>query len=769
MTARLKLLPNLLTSLRLLLLPVLWLCALQGRSTWIGVGLLVALLTDVLDGAAARWLKQETALGARLDSLADKLLTLSALAWLALLFPAIFTDHPLLIGLVSAALAASWLTGFFRAGRMPRLHLVSARVGGGLQGLFALHTFVSGRYSPALLYLALGAGLLAALEEIAVQIVEPHADEQIRTLFEPTLRPRLSDLARRWLAARTFPLALAVAAMALTLPALATGWHFDDYLHRAALTGSGAHSLDVALNDLFVFMDGDPARTQQLIESGQFPWWALPEGKNAFWRPIAGLTHWLDYQLWPRSPLLMHVHSLLWFGALVLVVALLYRRLIGAGWLAGLAALLYALDDARGYAASWIANRNALIATICCCLTIIAHDHWRRDGRRWGGLAAPILLLLGLLSAEAAVATLGYLLAYALVLDRGDRRRLIALLPALLTTLVWRLSYRALGYGAFGTSYIDPGAEPLRFIAAIGERGPVLLLGQWALPPAELYPFLTPPASWLLWLLALLVLGLLLVLVWPLIQRDRLARFWALGMLLATIPACSALPANRLLGVIGLGAMGLLARLLADLPRQRGSWRRSAGLVLAALHLVCAPLLLPLTAYSPALFGAIEPAIHSLPHDPALTQQTAIFVTAPSFFSVSYLSLIRSGESLAAPARTRFLAPALAEVELSRPDAYTLRVRPTGGYLNGFDTVFRDRGVGLVSGQQIVFSDVRVSVVRLTADGRPAEVEFRFAAPLESAALRWFVWRDDAFVPFVPPPVGATIRLEPAALCRAGC
>ncbi|MBV9791833.1 MAG: CDP-alcohol phosphatidyltransferase family protein, partial [Chloroflexi bacterium] len=42
MTARLKLLPNLLTSLRLLLVPVLWLCALQGRSTWIGVGLLVA-------------------------------------------------------------------------------------------------------------------------------------------------------------------------------------------------------------------------------------------------------------------------------------------------------------------------------------------------------------------------------------------------------------------------------------------------------------------------------------------------------------------------------------------------------------------------------------------------------------------------------------------------------------------------------------------------------------------------------------------------------
>lgn len=763
MSAHLRLLPNLLTSLRLLILPALWLFAAQGRSTWIGVGLLLALLTDVLDGAAARWLKQETPLGALLDSLADKLLTLSVLGWLALLFPTIFTESPLLIALVSAAFAGSWLTGWIRSGQMPRLHLTSARIGGGLQGLFALHALLSGQYSPALLYLALGVGLLAALEEIVVQIVHPQPDEQIRSLFAPSLRPRLYDLARRWLEARSFPPMLALVAVALTLPALATGWHFDDYLHRAALAGSGAQTLDSALNKLFVFMDGDPARTQRLIESGELPWWALPQGKNAFWRPIAGLTHWLDDQLWPRSPLLMHAHSLLWFGLLVAVVALLYRRLIGAGWIAGLAALLYALDDARGYAVSWIANRNALIATLCCCLALIAHDRWRRDGRRWGGLAAPALLALGLLSAEAAVAMIGYLLAYALLLDRGDwRRRLISLLPTLLVTLVWRLIYRSLGYGAFGTSYIDPGAEPLRFSAALAERGPVLLLGQWALPPAELYPFLTPPASWLLWLIALLVLALLVVILWPLLQQDRLARFWALGMLLATIPACGALPANRLLSLIGLGAMGLLARLLVDLWPLHGSWRRASGLVLAAMHLVCAPLLLPLTAYSPALFGAIEPPIRSLPNDPSLTQQTAIFVTAPSFFSISYLPLIRSSAGLAVPARMRFLAPALAEVELSRPDTYTLLVRPAGGYLTGFDTVFRDRAVGFVAGQQIVLSDVVVSIARLTADGRPGEVAFRFAAPLESEALRWFVWRDNAFVPFVPPPVGATIRLEPA-------
>jgi len=76
--------------------------------------------------------------------------------------------------------------------------------------------------------------------------------------------------------------------------------------------------------------------------------------------------------------------------------------------------------------------------------------------------------------------------------------------------------------------------------------------------------------------------------------------------------------------------------------------------------------------------------------------------------------------------------------------------------------VFRDPTFGFVIGQQIVLSDVVISITRLTTDGRPAEVAFRFAAPLESATHRWFVWRDDAFVPFTPPPIGATIRLQAA-------
>lgn len=74
--------PNTLTALRLLAVPVfIWLYA-SGR---LGAALAVfvgAMITDWLDGVAARMLKQFTRIGALLDPIADKMLGLAALGLL---------------------------------------------------------------------------------------------------------------------------------------------------------------------------------------------------------------------------------------------------------------------------------------------------------------------------------------------------------------------------------------------------------------------------------------------------------------------------------------------------------------------------------------------------------------------------------------------------------------------------------------------------------------------------------------------------------------
>jgi len=69
---------NQLTLLRMLLIPAFVLLVLYDELGWALVALLVAGLTDALDGLIARWRRQKTTLGAWLDPMADKLLLTSA-------------------------------------------------------------------------------------------------------------------------------------------------------------------------------------------------------------------------------------------------------------------------------------------------------------------------------------------------------------------------------------------------------------------------------------------------------------------------------------------------------------------------------------------------------------------------------------------------------------------------------------------------------------------------------------------------------------------
>lgn len=77
--------PNSLTVLRILLVPVFVAFLLSGRYEYALATFLIAGITDGLDGTIARVANQRTLLGAYLDPLADKLLLTSAFITLAFL------------------------------------------------------------------------------------------------------------------------------------------------------------------------------------------------------------------------------------------------------------------------------------------------------------------------------------------------------------------------------------------------------------------------------------------------------------------------------------------------------------------------------------------------------------------------------------------------------------------------------------------------------------------------------------------------------------
>src|SRR5258708_21904314 len=129
---------------------------------------------------------------------------------------------------------------------------------------------------------------------------------------------------------------------------------------------------------------------------------------------------------------------------------------------AGLAALLFAVEDGHALPAAWLANRNSLLATLFGLLALTVHDRWRRDGWRPGAWWGSAFLALALLSGELGLGVLAYLAAYALLLDpAGWRRGLTAAIPAGGVFLTWAAAYRLLGFGASGSGmYLDPLASP---------------------------------------------------------------------------------------------------------------------------------------------------------------------------------------------------------------------------------------------------------------------------------------------------------------------
>lgn len=177
-------LPLLISGVRIVLLPLLWYCAFQNWQKALALGLLVAIVSDWLDGQVGRWLGHDSEQESRFDSLADKLLTVSVLAWLFWLHPNILFEQSLLIVLVLGLGLTSWLVGLLRHRSILGLHLTLAKYAGLCQGLFVLHTFWNGSYSVWFFYLAASLWCIAACEEIAVQLRNPQINRHTRSLFK---------------------------------------------------------------------------------------------------------------------------------------------------------------------------------------------------------------------------------------------------------------------------------------------------------------------------------------------------------------------------------------------------------------------------------------------------------------------------------------------------------------------------------------------------------------------------------------------------------
>lgn len=520
------------------------------------------------------------------------------------------------------------------------------------------------------------------------------------------------------------------------------------------------------LNDCFVFAKPDSGTTSAVAERLFGAWWAPPEYRFAFWRPVSAGTHLLDQLLWPGNSVAMHLHNLAWFVALLFALNRLYRRFLSPR-IASLALALYAWDDARGFVLAWVANRNALVAGVFGICTLIAHDRWRRDRWRTGAWLAPMLFAVDLLSAEMSVASFAYLLGHALFLERGSiGRRILPLLPYLAILMAWQAVYVAAGYGIEGSGiYIQPLQEPLRYAMKLFERAPILLLGQLTPIDSSFWGMLPFAMKTVVFLAALAVGFVVGQVVWARVARDPQVRFWLVGATLSLAPISATGPADRNLVFVGLGISAVLAMLFVNLVDTAASarWPRFVAAALAVCNLVLAPVLLPAKCLSilaeQAFFAPVDRAI---PRDEAIKGKTLVVVWVGTEVSLYSSVASREAQGVPRPGKLRTLALSADPVSVARLDDLTLRLRPGDGFFaSEMQQLLRSPSRPFRQGEVVRLSDMTATIIELTQDKRPQTVDFRFASPLESSMWLWMRDTGHGLVAWTPPGIGQTV-LVPA-------
>ncbi len=186
-------LPNLFTLVRFLFIPILWFWAFKGYSIHLGIGLIIAGLTDAFDGVAARRLNMVTKLGSQLDSIADHILGLSAIIWLLMLEPAVYQENKVLFLTAILLYPVGMVIGLIKFKRFANLHLYSGKFYGFLQIVFISHAFLFEGYSLFLFLLMVSVFIFSRIETLILLLTRDRVDEHMRSVFHVYWRGRKSE------------------------------------------------------------------------------------------------------------------------------------------------------------------------------------------------------------------------------------------------------------------------------------------------------------------------------------------------------------------------------------------------------------------------------------------------------------------------------------------------------------------------------------------------------------------------------------------------
>jgi hypothetical protein len=312
--------------------------------------------------------------------------------------------------------------------------------------------------------------------------------------------------------------------------------------------------------------------------------------------------------------------------------------------------------------------------------------------------------------------------------------------------------------------YTDPLNEPILFLKAIFLRAPVYLLGQWTLPIG--FNHFNWPT--IIQVIGLIFSALLVFVIFPLIRKDRTAKFWTLGMFLSLLPICAVVPGDRNLLFVGIGAMGLLAQWVYWM-NQTG-WKESSLpirlvsrimlIIFILIHVLINPILLSRSSVGIATMDQkIKNVSANLPPDPGTEQLTFIIANNPVYFF--FVSRVQEERMNQGGQFTPFIALSSGNHSLiyTRKDLYTIDVQSENGSVTDLDNRPLGKEYAMEPGQIVRLNNVVVEVLEVS-NGLPSKVQFRFRFPLDDPSFLWFCWENGTYIPFTPPAIGESVTIK---------
>lgn len=523
---------------------------------------------------------------------------------------------------------------------------------------------------------------------------------------------------------------------------------------------------DASLFNAFTVSDGQADTNNYLVQHGLMPWWTSPEFRFQMLRPLAEISHWIDFRLWPRSIEAMHLHHILWVFLFLFVAYKFLLRFSDKPEIGMLAFVFYSISANHSQTFAWLASRNTLMAASFGIAALLFHVKSRETGSIGFRVTALLSFAVALLASEFGLTASVWLFAWTLFLDEGHLgKKFVRLVPYGLVMMVWLSVYLHWNHGVVASEYyVNPAHNPVKYLWSLLEKTPTALFNAiFHLPAAGLFgsSLLWRPG----WFASIILVVLLLVLIRKRLS-DPLYKFYITGSLLSMIPIAAGSSGARTLAFVSLGVAPIIASIL---------WQWAYGRVEGRFQKIVVPMFAwPVLIFTMISF-AVLPVItviyrdHNLdnyyaPANKLLAHQndkpTMVLLNPNSVFYAIFYPLAWNIQGKEQPGSFYPLATGMKRaMSFVRDSDNSFVLKPEEGFLIDPAAYFMrsKSGEPFYEGQLIDFPTMSIRVLDLLDDGRPGSIRVRFESGMNSANVLYCV--DGEFHQLELPAIGEEVEI----------